>query len=119
MAIGSWDQVVDRQALRSAMEIGFATGPVVSKSNAVSPEQKRKHKHAWRQSQHDAKKHGLNRRHRRPQRVRLRGPCRPISLITLGAHRGVNVAAVALLPRNPLPVAAVPVFPRRTARQSN
>jgi len=94
------------------MEIGFATGPVVSESNSLSPEQKRKHKHAWRQSQHDAKKHGLNRRHRRPQRVRLRGPCRPISLVTLGAHRGVNVAAVALLPRNPLPVAAVPVFSR-------
>jgi hypothetical protein len=61
------------------MKIGFATGPVVSKSNSLSPEQKRKHKHTRRQSQHDPKKHGLNHRHQRPQRVRLRGPVRPIS----------------------------------------
>jgi hypothetical protein len=87
------------------MKIGFAVRPVVSKSNSLSPKQKREHEHAWRQSQHYPKKHGLNRRHRRPQAFDFADLSAHI-LVTLGAHRGGNVAAEALLPRNPLSFAA-------------
>ena len=59
------------------MKTGFAIGAVVSKSNSLSPQQKRKHKHAWRQSQHHPKNHGLNRRHRRPHAFDFADPVGP------------------------------------------
>ena len=99
------------------MKTGFAIGAVVSKSNSLSPQQKRKHKHAWRQSQHHPKNHGLNRRHRRPHAFDFADLSVHI-LFTLGAYRVGNVTAVTLLPRNPLSCAANDP-PPRAGRQSN
>jgi hypothetical protein len=88
------------------MKIGFAIRPVVAESNSLSPEHKRKHKHARRQSQHHPKKHSLNRRHRRPQAFDIANLSRLVRIVVVMWRRwpsfpAIHTAFAAEAPRIP------------------